>query len=262
MKRCYNYEILWVSVFALLLLVVAALQPYRPTERFAVEVKELDGEDLNNHSCPKLMNNSIYLKDHYKRFNTNAKMVASIMEPGLSEKYMETESKKHLKGMCIIPDDKIPSYSLFVQQDPVKGGQSQVCKATLTNKTTNNVTEVVMPYVSDVNSGCALVFSDYASDPNNVEKLLNNLHTLSDEYNQQVKQKNIELKNVKQNEFNSFANANRQINNERRNYQGMTNELVPQVNKRQTELDMENAQYNQQKQQNQIYKTKLTPTWY
>lgn len=256
MKRCYNYGIFWISFFAILLLIVVALQPYK-TEGFST----LDGEDLNNHSCPKLMNNSAYLKNHYKNFNDNAKMIASFMEPGLSEEYMETESKKHLKGMCIIPDDKIVSYNLFVQEDPVKGGPSQVCKANLTNKITNEVTEVVMPYVNNVNKGCALVFSDYGNDPKKVETLLNNLDQLSNEYNEQVKAKNIELKNTKQNEYNSFENANRQIQSEEQKFKTMNDALLPELQETQNQFNMKNAVYNQQKQQNMYYKNKLTPTW-
>jgi hypothetical protein len=261
MKRCYNYEILWVSIFALLLLVVAALQPYK-TEGFAVNAKQLDGENLNNHSCPTLMNNSIYLKDHYNKFNKNAKMIASFMEPGLSEEYMETESKKHLKGMCIIPDNKITSYNLFVQEDPVKGGPSQICKASITDNITREEKEVIMPYVSDVNSGCALVFSEYGNNHKQVERLLDNLHILSNEYNEKVKANKIEQKNVKQNEYNSFDNANTQINNEERTYNNMTTNLTPEVQRSQSQLDMVNAVYNQQKQQKQYYENKLTPTWY
>ena len=258
MKRCYNYTTLWVSIFALLVLVLVAVQAYR-IEGF---VTKLDGEDLNNHSCPKLMNNSVYLKDHYRNFNKNAKMIASFMEPGLSEEYMETESKKHLKGMCIIPDDKISSYNLFVQEDPVKGGPSQICKASLSNNITNEVTEVVMPYVSDINSGCALVFSDYGNDPKKVETLLDNLNKLSNEYNERVKAKNTEQKNMKQNEYNSFQNANTQINNEEQKYNRKNDNLSRRQEQKQRELDMVNAVYNQQKQQNQYFKTKLTPTWY
>jgi hypothetical protein len=260
MKRCYNYEILWVSVFALLLLVVAALQPYT-TEDFS-QAKQLDGENLNNHSCPKLMNNSIYLKDHYRKFNRNAKVIASFMEPGLSEEYMETESKKHLKGMCIIPDDKIGSYNMFVQEDPVKGGPSQICKANLVNKQTNEVTEVVMPYVKDVNSGCALVFSEYGNDPKKVETLLDNLNKLSNEYNENVKAKNTQQKNIKQNEFNSFDNANKQINNEAMKYSRQNTRLSRHQQQKQRELDMNNAVYNQKQQQNKTFKDKLTATWF
>lgn len=261
MKRCYNYEILWVSIFALLLLCVAALQPYN-TEGFSVKSKELNGEDLNNHSCPKLMNNSVYLKDHYKNFNRNARTIASFMEPGLSEEYMETDSQKHLKGMCIIPDDKISSYNLFVQEDPVNGWPSQICKATFTDNVTNEEKEVVMPYVSDVNSGCALVFSNYGNNPKQAEILLDNLSKLSSEYNEKIKAKNIQQKNIKQNEYNSFENVNRQINNSENTYNRTNERLSIKRDQKQRELDMATAIYNQRQSQNQQYKTKLTPTWY
>lgn len=259
MKRCYNYEILWVSIFALLLLVVVALQPYKHAEGFSV--KQLDGDDLNNHSCPKLMNNSVYLKDHYKNFNKNAKIIASFMEPGLSEEYMETESKKHLKGMCIIPDDKITSYNLFVQEDPLKGGPSQICKANLVDNNTNEVTEVVMPYVKDVNSGCALVFSEYGGDPKKVETLLDNLHKLSNEYNEKVKATNTEQKNVKQNEYKAFDNVNQQINKQTSKYNKMNNVISDKTQTTQSDIDMTNAVNYQLKQQNEYLKQRLTSTW-
>lgn len=258
MKRCYNYTILWVSVFALMILIVTALQPYEyKKERFA----ELDGEDLNNHSCPKLMMNSVYLKNHYKKFNKEAKAIASFMEPGLSEEYMETESKKHLKGMCIIPNDKLISYNLKVQEDPIKGGPSQICKASFLNKKTNTTTDVVLPYVSDVNSGCALVFSEYGNDPNKVKEVLNNLHVLSNEYNEQMKQKNMDQKVTKQNEYNTFSSTDKELNKQRKSYDGKTTNLSSTVNQTQSQLDMTAAVNNQLNQQNQQLKNKLTSTW-
>lgn len=260
MKRCYNYELLWVSIFALLLLLVAALQPYK-LENFADKIKQLDGEDVNNYSCPKLMNNSVYLKDHYKNFNKNAQLVATLMEPGLSEEYMETESNKHLKGMCIIPDDKIGSYNLFVQEDPIKGGPSQICKATLTNKTTNETTDVVMPYVSDVNSGCALIFSEYANDPKRVETLLGNLQKLSDEYTEQLKQKNNDQKNRQQNQYDSFSSANKQIRQQTQNYQNLNDVLSTKQQQTKSTLDMTNAINNQLKQKNKQLKDRSVSTW-
>jgi hypothetical protein len=260
MKRCYNYELLWISIFALLLLVVVALQPYR-IETFADKIKQLDGEDLNNHSCPKLMNNSVYLKDQYKNFNKNAQLIASLMEPGLSEEYMETESNKHLKGMCIIPDDKIGSYNLFVQEDPIKGGPSQICKATLTNKATNTTTDVVMPYVSDVNSGCALIFSEYANDPKQVETLLGNLQKLSDEYNEHVKQTNTEQKKRQQNQYNSYSSANKQIKQQTQSYQNLNDELSTKQQQTKSELDMTNAINKQLKQTNKQLKVRSVSTW-
>lgn len=259
MKRCYNKTILWVCVFAFMILMFSSFQPYKnKTERFATE---LDGEDLNNHSCPKLMMNSVYLKKHYKNFTKDQKTIASFMEPGLSEQYMETESKKYLKGMCIIPDNKMSSYNLKLQEDPVKGGPSQICKASFRNPKTNSMTDVILPYVSDVNSGCALVFSDYANDPNKVKDVLNNLNTLSNEYNEQLRQKNLEQKNSKQNEFNTYNNADKQLNRERQNYDTQTTKLADNVGQTQSSLDMTKAINNQVTQQNRYLKNKLTSTW-
>jgi len=259
MKRCYNYEILWVSVFALIILVVVALQPYKAETKEMFE--KLDGEDMNSHSCPKLMNNSLILKDHYKKFNKNAKTIASFMEPGLSEKYMETDSKKHLKGMCIIPDNKISSYELNLMDDPVKGGPSQICKGVLEDKKTNKTIEVVMPYVRDVNSGCALVFNDYANDPKKVEDVLTNLQKLSDQYNEKAKQRNLDQKDRKQNEHNSYISTNNQLNNQRQNYDARTRTVSSSINKTQPELDMINAVNYQLRQQNQQLKEKQISTW-
>lgn len=260
MKYCYKYRLFWVSVLALLLLIIVSPQPYK-MESFADNIKPLDGEDLNNHSCPKLMNNSVYLKDHYKNFNKNAKTIASFMEPGLSEEYMETESKKHLKGMCIIPDDKIGSYKLSVQEDPVKGGPSQICKANFIDNNTNEVKEVIMPYVSDVNSGCALVFSDYGNDPKKVETLLDNLHKLSNEYNEKLKATNTEQKNTKQNEYNSFDNVNQQINKQTSQYVKMNDIISDKTQTTQKDIDMTNAVNYQLQKQNQYLKERLTSTW-
>ena len=258
MKHCYNNEIFMVSAFALIILIYVALQPYMyHAEAFA----ELDGEDINNHSCPKLMMNSVYLKNHYKGFNKNAKTVASFMEPGLSEQYMETDSKQYLKGMCVIPDNKIISYNLKLQDDPVKGGPSQICKASFENKKTNGITEVVMPYVRDVNSGCALVFSEYGNDPKKVEEVLSNLYILSDEYNEQVKQKNLEQKNSKKNEYNTYNNTDKQLNNVKDKYNGMNSRLVSKTSREQEQLNMTNAVNYQLRQQNQQLKNKVTSTW-
>lgn len=259
MKRCYNYEILWISVFALMILVVVALQPYQ--HRIKELYKELDGEDMNTHSCPKLMMNSIFLKNHYKNFNKNAKTIASFMEPGLSEEYMETDSKKQLKGMCIIPDNKIFSYDLKIQEDPMKGGPSQICKGVIQDKKTSQLTEVVMPYVRDVNSGCALIFNEYGNDPKKVEDVLNNLHILSNEYNEKAKQRNLDQKSIKQNEYNSFVSTNQQLKNEGKRYDGMNRTVSTKVNQTQPELDMTNAVNYQLKQQNSQLKDKLTSTW-
>jgi hypothetical protein len=259
MKHCYNKTFLWVSLFALMILIVSALHPYKhTTERFATE---LDGEDLNNHSCPKLMMNSVYLKNHYKTFNKDQKTIASFMEPGLSEEYMETESKKYLKGMCIIPDNKINSYNLKLEEDPIKGSPSQICKASFKNNKTNKMTDVILPYVNDVNSGCALVFSDYGTNPNNIKGVLNNLNTLSNEYNEQLKQKNLDEKKVKQNEYNTYNNTDKQLNNARQNYDNQNSKLTGSVSNAQSSLDMTKAVNNQLTQQNNQYKTKLTSTW-
>jgi hypothetical protein len=242
-----------------MILIVTAFQPYHSKrERFA---NELDGENINNHSCPKLMMNSAHLKNHYKNFTKAQKTIASFMEPGLSEQYMETESKKYLKGMCIIPDSKITSYNLKLQEDPVKGGPSHICKASFRNPKTNSMTEVVLPYVNDVNSGCALVFSDYANDPNKVKEVLNNLNTLSNEYNEQLKKKNLDQKNSKQNEYNTYNNADKELNKQRVNYDSYNTRLTGSVSQAQSELDMTKAVNNQVSQQNKILKNKLTSTW-
>jgi hypothetical protein len=263
MKHCYNSTILWVSVFALLILIVSTLHPYKNTnkngERFAAT--ELDGEDLNNHSCPKLMKNSVYFKDHYDTFNKDQKSIVSFMEPGLSEEYMETESKRYLKGMCIIPDDKMNSYNLKLEEDPVKGSPSQICKASFKNKKDNSTTDVVLPYVKDVNSGCALVFSEYGKEPNKIKEVLNNLNTLSNEYNEQLRQKNLDQKTNKQNEYNTFNSADKQLNRRRRNYDNQNTKLTSNVSQVQSALDMTKAENNQVTQQNKHLKNKLTSTW-
>lgn len=257
MKTCYDNKLLWIAIFALLVFIITSLQPYH-YEKFVVDAGELDGEDRNNYDCAKLMENNIYFKDKYQSLNDNAKTIVSMMQPGLSEQYKETGTEKYMKSMCIIPKCKMDLFSFKLEQDPIKGGESKQCRAT----TKDGKVEVIMPYVSDVTSGCALKFNDYAQQPEKVEILLNNLVKISDESNQKIKDNSINLRNVRQNEVNTLNEHNDNLQAEKNSYFDKNQQQVNQINELLPKVNDVETKYNDLQKQKQSLTDSLNTNWF
>jgi hypothetical protein len=257
MKRCdFNYELLWIGMIAVIVLLVVSLQPYKVNKE-AFNVQPLDSEDPNNHSCVKLMRNSVFLKDHYNKFSKDAKTIASFLEPGLTDVYMETDTKQQLSGMCIIPDTKLSSYKLEIIEDPIKGAPSRMCRGV----SNDSKVEVNMPYTHDGLNGCALTFSEYNNDPRKIENVLTNLHLLSNEKKEQIKKKAEEQINIKQNELNTMSSVNNQIVRQDRMYDRMNTRKVDQINQLSPSVDMNSNKNRELTTKNTELKNRLRSTW-
>jgi hypothetical protein len=259
MKKCYNKVLLWVGVFAILLVVVVSIQPYNTffskTEKYTTEP---NGEDPNNHSCVKIMKSSPYLKAYFDKFNKNAKTIASVLDPGLSDQYMETDSVQVLKGMCIIPDgDKMTSYKLNIESDPNKGGTSSRCRAV----SQNGKIDLVLPYINDKVSGCGIVFSEYGNNPKKIERVLNDLYYLSNEENEKVKAKVKDQKNEVSSTLEILTGVNRGLVRRANNNNGKKARTDKEVNELQPTIDMHQQNNEKLMSINSNLKNRLTSTW-
>jgi len=218
--------------------------------------KELDGENANNHSCVKLMKAYPLFETKFdswslNKFKPEAQSVAHSLAPGMTDMFMETDTKTVMKGNCVVPALSMSSFNLTKEtrgDDTVCIGQSEDGKV-----------NVVLPYMDDKVSGCGLVFNKY--DANRMEKVLLDLHYLSNEQNEKVKDKARAKVAPLQNTVNAYNWLNNTINSQTAQFAGLANNAQTNVNQTQSAYDTATASTSQLTAKNAELKARFTSTW-
>lgn len=214
--------------------------------------KELDGENANNHSCVKLMKAyPLFDTRSWNNFRPEAKSVAHSLAPGMTDIFMETDTKTVMKGNCVVPELSMSSYNLTKETR----GDETVC----VGQSEDGKVNVVLPYMNDKVSGCGLVFNKY--DANKMEKVLLDLHYLSNEQNEKVKDKAKTKVAPLQNTVNAFNLLNNTINSQTSQYRGLATNAQARIDETQSSYDKEMANTSQLTAKNAELKARFTSTW-
>jgi hypothetical protein len=218
--------------------------------------QEVDGENANNHSCVKLMKTFPLFKDKFdswnkNKFKTEAQNVAYSLSPSMSDMYMESDVQTVMKGACIIPEQSMPSYNLTMEVN----GNEKRCKG----ESENGKVSVVLPYIDDKVSGCGLVFNNY--DAKRMENVLLDLHYLSTEHTEKVKEKARARVAPLKNTVNAFNNLNNTLNVQTTQYSGLVNRMKTKVDLSKSSLDKANLTTSHLQAANADLKAKFASTW-
>lgn len=250
----------WLVLVAIMVLaVVFAMVGYRAWEGYT-STKELDGENANNHSCVKLMKAFPLFKDKFNSWNGNkfkaeAQSVAYSLAPGMTDMFMESDTTTVMKGNCVIPDISMPSYNMRIETRSTMGGDETLC----IGESEDGKVNVVLPYMHDKVSGCGLVFNKY--DAKGMEKVLLDLHYLSDEQNEKLKDKAKARVNPLQNTVNAYNTLNNTLTSQSAQYRGLANNAQRRVEQTQSDYNAATAATSRLTSENADLKARFTSTW-
>lgn len=253
-----NLMLRWMSLFAVIVIVAVAVVFYGGGRRWieGYVSQEVDGENANNHSCVKLMKTYPLFKDKFDSWNKNkfkaeAQNVAYSLAPSLSDMYMESDVQTVMKGACIIPEQSMSSYNLTMDVN----GNEKRCKG----ESENGKVSVVLPYIDDKVSGCGIVFNNY--DAKRMENVLLDLHYLSTEHAEKMKDKAKEKVAPLQNTVSAFDNLNNTLKVQTAQYSGLVNRTKERVAQSKSSLDDANLRRVQLSTMNADLKAKFASTW-
>lgn len=250
----------WMLLIAIVILVAVfgMATAVRTFEGYAS--KEVDGENANNHSCVKLMKAYPLFKGKFdswslNKFKPEAQSVAYSLAPGMTDVFMESDTTTVMKGNCVIPEISMPSYNMTTETRSTMSGNEKVC----VGQSEDGKVNVVLPFMNDKVSGCGLVFNKY--DAKRMEKVLLDLHYLSNEQNEKLKDKARARVSPLENTVNAYNNLNNTLTSQKAQYSGLAQNAQQRVNETQTEYNAATAATSQLTSRNAELKARFASTW-